>query len=298
MKRRIFIQNAGMSLGLLALSQNQALANFIAQLPFKMTILRGDVGIFTEQGGTIGWLVNKEGIVVVDSQFPNSAAHLIQELRKKSDRPVKYLINTHHHGDHTGGNIAFKGIAEHVIGQANCLINQRATAAAQKTEDKQLFADTVFNKRWKTKVGSQKINAQYFGAGHTNGDAIIHFEDANIAHMGDLMFNKRFPFIDRNAGANIRSWINVLDKAIAKYDSDTLFIFGHALDPEKVTGKKEELKAMQNYLEKLLLFVGNEKKAGKTKEQILKTSSIPGAADFQGQGIERSLTAAYDELGG
>lgn len=298
MKRRIFIQNAGMSLGILALSQNQALANFIAQLPFKMTILRGDVGIFTEQGGTIGWLVNKEGIVVVDSQFPNSAAHLIQELKKKSDRPVKYLINTHHHGDHTGGNIAFKGIAEHVIGHANCLINQRATAVAQKTEDKQLFADTVFNKRWKTKVGSQKINAQYFGAGHTNGDAIIHFEDANIAHMGDLMFNKRFPFIDRNAGANIRSWINVLDKAITKYDSDTLFIFGHALDPEKVTGKKEELKAMQNYLEKLLLFVGNEKKAGKTKEQILKTSSIPGAADFQGQGIERSLTAAYDELGG
>ena len=298
MKRRIFIQNAGMSLGILALSQNQALANFIAQLPFKMTILRGDVGIFTEQGGTIGWLVNKEGIVVVDSQFPNSAAHLIQELKKKSDRPVKYLINTHHHGDHTGGNIAFKGIAEHVIGHANCLINQRATAVAQKTEDKQLFADTVFNKRWKTKVGSQKINAQYFGAGHTNGDAIIHFEDANIAHMGDLMFNKRFPFIDRNAGANIRSWINVLDKAMTKYDSDTLFIFGHALDPEKVTGKKEELKAMQNYLEKLLLFVGNEKKAGKTKEQILKTSSIPGAADFQGQGIERSLTAAYDELGG
>ena len=257
MKRRIFIQNAGMSLGILALSQNQALANFIAQLPFKMTILRGDVGIFTEQGGTIGWLVNKEGIVVVDSQFPNSAAHLIQELKKKSDRPVKYLINTHHHGDHTGGNIAFKGIAEHVIGHANCLINQRATAVAQKTEDKQLFADTVFNKRWKTKVGSQKINAQYFGAGHTNGDAIIHFEDANIAHMGDLMFNKRFPFIDRNAGANIRSWINVLDKAMTKYDSDTLFIFGHALDPEKVTGKKEELKAMQNYLEKLLLFVGN-----------------------------------------
>ena len=297
MKRRIFIQNAGMSLGILALSQNQALANFIAQLPFKMTTLRGDVGIFTEQGGTIGWLMNKEGIVVVDSQFPNSAAHLIQELKKKSDRPVKYLINTHHHGDHTGGNIAFKGIAEHVIGHANCLINQRATSAAQKTEDKQLFADTVFNKRWKTKVGSQKINAQYFGAGHTNGDAIIHFEDANIAHMGDLMFNKRFPFIDRNAGANIRNWINVLDKAITKYDSDTLFIFGHALDPEKVTGKKEELKAMQNYLEKLLLFVGNEKKAGKTKEQILKTSSIPGAADFQGQGIERSLTAAYDELG-
>ncbi|MEJ7780264.1 MAG: MBL fold metallo-hydrolase [Daejeonella sp.] len=296
MKRRTFIQSAGMSLGTLALLQNKSLANFIAQAPFKMSIVRGDVGIFTEQGGTIGWMMNKEGMVVVDSQFPNTAAHIIGELKKKSAGPFKYLINTHHHGDHTGGNMAFKGIAEHVIGHANCLINHRATAAAQKSEDKQLFADTVFNDRWKTKVGSQNINVQYFGAGHTNGDAIIHFQDANVAHMGDLMFNKRFPFIDRTAGANIQSWIRVLDKAITKFDSDTLFIFGHALDPEKVTGKKEELRSMQNYLEKLLLFVSNEKKAGKTKEQILKSTTIPGAPDYQGQGIERSLTAAYEEL--
>ncbi|SKB39331.1 MBL fold metallo-hydrolase [Daejeonella lutea] len=296
MKRRTFIQSAGMSIGMLALLQNKGFANLIMQAPYKMTLLRKDVGIFTEQGGTIGWMVNNEGVVVVDTQFANTAAHLIEELKKKSQKPFKYLINTHHHGDHTGGNIAFKGLAEHVIGHANCLINQRATAAAQKSEDKQLFADTVFNDQWKTKVGSQGIHAQYFGAGHTNGDAIIHFEDANIAHMGDLMFNRRFPFIDRAAGANIKSWIQVLDKAVNKFDSDTLFIFGHSLDPEKVTGKKEDLRAMQNYLEKLLLFVGNEKKAGKSKEEILKATSIPGAEDYKGQGIERSLTAAYEEL--
>lgn len=296
MKRRSFIQSAGMSIGMLALLQNKGFANLIMQAPYKMTLLRKDVGIFTEQGGTIGWMVNNEGVVVVDTQFANTAVHLIDELKKKSQKPFKYLINTHHHGDHTGGNIAFKGIAEHVIGHANCLINQRATAAAQKSEDKQLFADTVFNDQWKTKVGSQGIHAQYFGAGHTNGDAIIHFEDANIAHMGDLMFNRRFPFIDRAAGANIKSWIQVLDKAVNKFDTDTLFIFGHSLDPEKVTGKKEDLRAMQNYLEKLLLFVGNEKKAGKSKEEILKATSIPGAEDYKGQGIERSLTAAYEEL--
>jgi cyclase len=296
MKRRSFIQSAGMSIGMLALLQNKGFANLMMQAPYKMTLLRKDVGIFTESGGTIGWMVNNEGVVVVDTQFANTAVHLIDELKKKSEKPFKYLINTHHHGDHTGGNIAFKGLAEHVIGHANCLINQRATAAAQKSEDKQLFADTVFNDQWKTKVGSQGIHAQYFGAGHTNGDAIIHFEDSNIAHMGDLMFNRRFPFIDRAAGANIKSWIQVLDKALAKFDSDTLFIFGHSLDPEKVTGKKEDLKAMQNYLEKLLLFVGNEKKAEKSKEEILKATSIPGAEDFKGQGIERSLTAAYEEL--
>ncbi len=114
--------------------------------------------------------------------------------------------------------------------------------------------------------------------------------------MGDLMFNKRFPFIDRPGGANIQSWVNVLDKTIAKFDKDTLFVFGHSADPLKVTGGKEEIRAMQNYLEKLLLFVKNEMKAGKSKDDILKAQSIPGAEDFQGQGIQRSLTAAYEEL--
>jgi len=296
MKRRSFIQSAGLSIGMLAVLQNKGFANMLTQTPYKMTLLRKDVGIFTEQGGTIGWMANKEGIVVVDSQFANTVPHLIEDLKKKSERPFKYLINTHHHGDHTGGNIAFKGVVEHVIGHANCLINQRATALAQKSENKQLFADTVFNDQWKTKVGSQGIHAQYFGAGHTNGDAIIHFEDANIAHMGDLMFNRRFPFIDRTAGANIQNWIKVLEKTISKFDSDTLFIFGHALDPEKVTGNKDDIKAMQNFLEKLLLYVGKEKAAGKSKEEILKATSIPGAEDYKGQGLARSLTAAYDEL--
>jgi glyoxylase-like metal-dependent hydrolase (beta-lactamase superfamily II) len=124
----------------------------------------------------------------------------------------------------------------------------------------------------------------------------VHFENANIAHMGDLMFNKRFPFIDRAGGANIQSWINVLDKTVAKFDKDTLFVFGHSADPLKVTGGKEEIRAMQNYLEKLLSFVKNEIKAGKSKEDVLKAQSIPGAEDFQGQGIQRSLTAAFEEL--
>jgi len=296
MHRRKFLQSAGLSLGMLAICQNRSLAETLQQGGYKFIPLRNDVGIFTEQGGTIAWMSNSSGIVVVDSQFPDPATHLITELKKQSEKPIQYLINTHHHGDHTGGNIAFKGLADKVVGHTNCLANHRATAAAQKSEAKQLFADTTFADQWKTKVGSEHIQAQYFGAGHTNGDIIVHFQNANIAHMGDLMFNKRYPFIDRAAGANIQSWIEVLEKALKKYDSDTLFVFGHAADPDKVTGTKNELKAMQNYLEKLLLFVKAEIKAGKPKADILKAGSIPGANDYQGSGIERSLTAAYEEL--
>jgi len=296
MQRRKFLQGTGLSLAMLAMANNKTLANFLRQPVYKFTPLRNDVGIFTEQGGTIAWLSNNSGMAVVDTQFVDPATHLIAELKKISSKPLNYLINTHHHGDHTGGNLAFKGLAEKVVGHSNCLANHQKTAAAQKSEDKQLFADTVFQDQWNAKVGSERIRAHYFGAGHTNGDIIVHFEHANIAHMGDLMFNRRFPFIDRPGGANIQSWVNVLDKTLAKFDKDTLFVFGHSADPLKVTGGKEDIKAMKNYLEKLLLFVKNEMKAGKSKEDILKAPSIPGAEDFQGAGIQRSLTAAYEEL--
>lgn len=296
MQRRKFLQGTGLSLGFLALAGNRALADILMQPAYKFTLLRNDVGIFTEQGGTIAWLANNSGMAVVDSQFVAPATHLIAELKKISSKPLNYLINTHHHGDHTSGNLAFKGLAEKVVGHTNCLANHQKTAAAQKSEDKQLFADTVFQDQWKGKVGSERIQAHYFGAGHTNGDIIVHFEHANIAHMGDLMFNKRFPFIDRPGGANIQSWVNVLDKTIAKFDKDTLFVFGHSADPAQVTGGKEELKSMQNYLEKLLVFVKSEIKAGKSKEDILKAQRIPGAEDYKGQGIERSLIAAFEEL--
>lgn len=296
MQRRKFLQNTALTFGLLSLADYRAFADIIMQPGYKFIPLRNNVGIFTEQGGTIAWLSNNAGMVVVDTQFMDPATHLIAELKKQPEKPLKYLINTHHHGDHTGGNLAFKGIAEKVVGHQNCLTNHQKTAAAQKSESKQLFADTVFTDNWKAKVGSETIKAHYFGAAHTNGDIIVHFQDANIAHMGDLMFNRRYPFIDKTAGANIQSWIRVLDRAVTEFDRDTLFVFGHSADPEKVTGGREDLRAMQNYLEKLLVFVKSEIKAGKSKEDILKAGSIPGAEDFQGQGIQRSLTAAYEEL--
>ena len=295
MKRKQFIQASSLTLGALAFANTKSLAWFFDD-PWKIKMLRNDIGIFTEKGGTIGFMLSKKGIVVVDAEFPEQAQHLIAELKKRSEKPFKLLINTHHHGDHTSGNIAFKDVVPHVLAHANSKINQQNVAIKNKTEDKQLYPDKTFTDTWSDKVAKEKISLYYFGAAHTNGDAIIHFEHANIAHMGDLVFNRRYAFIDRSAGANIKSWIAVLDKTLAKFDNDTLFIFGHAFDPEKVTGNKEDLKAMQNYLSKLLEFVEGEIRSGKSKEEILKAKAIPGVPEWQGDGIERGLTAAYEEL--
>ena len=299
MERRQFIQQSAWALALLSISKSNVFASGILQQAYQFKPLRNNVGVFTEQGGTIAWLNNTEGFTVVDSQFPNSAPHVIEELKKLGNKPFKYLLNTHHHGDHTGGNIAFKGLAEHVVAHENSLKNQRATAEKANSLDKQLLPDLGFgNDGWKTKVGAEKITAYYFGPGHTNGDSIYHFENANIAHVGDLVFNRRYPFIDTANGANIANWVNVLDRITAKFDQDTVFVFGHSRDPEKITGGKADILAFKNYLQSLLDFVGKEIKAGKPKEDILKATEIPGAPEWQGDGIARSLNAAYAELGG
>ncbi|RZK47208.1 MAG: MBL fold metallo-hydrolase, partial [Pedobacter sp.] len=283
------------AMALLSFYKSEAFAsNFAKAYQFKA--LRNDVGVFMEQGGTIAWLNGSSGFVAVDSQFPASATHVIEELKKLGDKPFKYLLNTHHHGDHTAGNIAFKGLVQNVVAHQNSLVNQKLAAEKANSLDKQLLPDTTFGKGWKAPVGKEKISAYYYGSGHTNGDAIYHFENANIVHVGDLVFNRRFPYIDKENGAHIGNWITALDKIYNQFDKDTIVITGHSLDPEKVVGDKENVKAFKNYLECLLTFVKAEMKAGKSKEEILKATTIPGAPEWQGDGIARSLTAAYTEL--
>jgi len=231
----------------------------------------------------------------VDAEFPEQSRHLIDALQKDPGKPFEILINTHHHGDHTAGNISFKGIVPHVAAHTNSLLNQQRVAKEKNTEDQQLYPDIPYGDTWEYKKMKEKIKTYYWGPAHTNGDSVIFFPHANIAHVGDLVFNRRWAFIDRSAGASIKNWIVVLDKIQSEFDNDTLFIFGHAFDPEKVTGNKSDIKAMQDYLKNLLAFVNSQIKAGKTKEEIMKATSIPGVTEWQGDGIDRGLQAAYEE---
>ena len=296
MHRRLFMRHSGLIIGSGLVFQQQVLANLFQQPAYKIQMLRENLGIFTERGGTIGFLLTKEGIVVVDSQFPEQSQHLIDELKKKSDKPFRLLINTHHHGDHSSGNISFKGVVQHVLAHTNSKANQERVAKEQKTEDKQLYPDQVFGNEWSEKIGKEKISLHYFGAGHTNGDSLIHFEHSDVVHMGDLMFNRRYPFIDRTAGANIKNWISILEKTEKKFNKKTIFIFGHAHETASVTGGKEDLKVMKDFFEKLLAFTESEVKAGKSKEEFLKNTAIPGVTEWKGDGIQRPLGSAYDEV--
>jgi cyclase len=295
MHRRNFLRNSTLTLGALTLFQKNLLSAFMID-PFKITMLTKRIGIFTEKGGTILFYLGKTEIIVVDAQFPEQSQHLINALRTTEKTPFGLLINTHHHGDHTSGNISFKGIVLHVLAHENSLKNQRAVAIANKTEDKQLYPDMTFSTEWCQRAGNQKFCLHYYGPGHTDGDALVHLTNANIVHMGDLVFNRRHPYVDRSAGANMKNWMIVLDRALNTFDGSTRFVYGHSGDGYDVVGKSDDLKAFRDYLGNTLHFVEGEMKAGKTKDEILKNKVIPGSEQWKGDGIERPLTAAYEEL--
>lgn len=296
MKRRNFLRNTGLTFAGLALLNKESLAAFLSDPAWNIKMLTSDIGVFSEKGGTILFMLNKEGTIVVDAQFPEQAQHLIDEIKTRTANPYRLLINTHHHGDHTSGNIAFKNLVPHVLAHANSKANQESVAIKQKTEDKQLYPDQTYTDTWCEQIGKEKICLRYFGAGHTNGDSLVHFQHANIVHMGDLLFNRRHPFIDKTAGAEISNWIKLLDKATSTFDKKTQYVFGHAADGYEITGKADDLRAFGDYLNNLMKFVGGEIKAGKTKDEILKATEIPGSPEWKGNGIERPLSAAFQEL--
>ncbi len=133
MHRRSFIRNTAFTFGALTFAQLKLFAGMFP-FPGNIKMLRGNVGIYTERGGTMGFLLSDEGLVVVDSQFPEQSKNFIDEIRKQSDKAFRYLINTHHHGDHSGGNISFRGLVQNVVAHENSLKNQQATAVKNKTD--------------------------------------------------------------------------------------------------------------------------------------------------------------------
>lgn len=293
--RRNFLQITGMA----ALPVPHWASNLFQTPNGTFKEIRRNVGVFEnpKRGGTIGWLINKEGIVVVDSQFPDSAKECIDKIQGVSDQNIELLINTHHHGDHTGGNIAFQGLAKKVLAHKNSKANQERVAKERDREAGQLYPNAVFDTKWSEPIGNEQVTLWYFGPAHTDGDALIHFEKANVVHMGDLVFNRRFPFIDKSSGASIENWIQVLAKARKTFNKKTIFIFGHSANGFPLTGTIEDLKAKESFLENLLTHVTKAKNAGQSIEELLaNTTSIPGSDEWQGRGIERGLKAAWTEI--
>lgn len=288
--RRTFLKQAG----LLALAAGLPFEKLLAQ-PSRFTAIRRNVGFYSNSGGSIGWLVNSDATVVIDSQFPDQATDCLAGLKERRNAPVDALFNTHHHGDHTGGNAVFE--AKKIIAQERVPELQKTQGGARSSPT---VATTLFEKEWKGSFGDEIIEARHITPAHTGGDSIIHFQNANVAHMGDLVFNRVYPFIDRTGGASVKGWIATLDAALSWFDADTIFILGHGNPAFGVQGKKAELLKMKSYLTALIDHVEKGLREKKSREEITTLMMLPGFEDYISFGPRLSLTAnlqvVFDEL--
>lgn len=273
---------------------------FAAQ-PGNFANLRRNVGYFTERGGTIGWLAADDGLVVVDSQYPQTAKNCLAGLQERTSHPMDLLINTHHHGDHTGGNSVFESVAEQIVGHKNVPTLMKDAAEGSDDNSSPAYPTTTYDNSWSLDVGNETVHAHYFGRAHTSGDSVIYFEKANVVHMGDLIFNRMNPYTDRPAGASIHNWVKVLTQVEEKYPDDAIFIFGHSNPEFEVTGKKEDLGVMKNYLSAMIEHVEKGVEGGKSKEEIINLNELPGFENFLYADfwtLSQNLDVAYQEVTG
>lgn len=303
MDRRHFIFNSTLSFAFYSIissckSHKMLPIQSIMEGPYTFIEINRGVGYFVGRGGTIGWSVSKNEVSIVDTQFPEQITQLLSELDKYNpDGKIDVLINTHHHVDHTSGNIILKDRVIQHVAHENTISNYRRVTAEQESQDKALYPTTSFKDKTHYQVGDEDLHLFHLGPAHTNGDAIVLYEKANVVHLGDLIFNRRFPYIDKSSGANIQSWVGVLDQVTTMFDDKASFIFGHKGEGYTVTGNKNDINAFKNYLEKVLELGNKSIKAGMSLDELKATITyIPGAEEWKGEGIERSLEAVYKEL--
>jgi len=293
--RKTFIQNLSL-LSAGAITAPSLINRLFQDGPFHP--LRDGSGYFTGRGGTIGWFVTDDSIVVIDSQFQNSAEEFISGITDYGSGPTRFLFNTHHHGDHVSGNGVFADNNYRIIAHQNVPGLQREAMQGNDTEIP--AASITFEDEFSIDAGNELITAKYYGNAHTGGDSVIWFQNRNMAHMGDLVFNRWYPFIDRPGGASVRGWVTLLESVADEADGDTLFIFGHANSDFGVTGDRSDVLYMRDFLAKLIEHTEAGLAAGQSREEITSVQQFEEFPNHQSAGSRLSLPAnlgvVYDEL--
>ena len=185
-------------------------SNVIAEERKKVDINAQKVGpnvyMLSAMGGNIGVLVGDEGTLMIDDQFEPLAPLLeqkIAELNPNGDSKVKYVVNTHYHGDHTGSNVYFKK-------SASILAHENVRARLAKKSSSGLPVIT-YQQGVKLHLNGDTVHVLHLPAGHTDGDSVVYFEQANVWHLGDLFFNGRFPYIDTDGGGSVVGYIQNIE---------------------------------------------------------------------------------------
>ena len=226
--------------------------------------------MLTGSGGNIGLLVGKDAPFLVDDQFAPLTPKILAAVKALTDKPVRFLVNTHWHPDHTGGNENIAGAGVIIVAHDNVRIRMsvdnfnavfnRTTPASPATA----LPMVTFSASVTFHLNNEDIHVVHVGPAHTDGDAIIHFTAANVLHMGDVFNNAGYPFIDLATGGSFEGMIGAVDAALHFVNDSTRIIPGHG----PMAGKAE-LVNYRNVLAKVRDRVALLIKQGKTKEQVI-----------------------------
>jgi glyoxylase-like metal-dependent hydrolase (beta-lactamase superfamily II) len=259
-----------------------------ANVQIKATPVAGNIHMLEGSGGNIAVSTGPDGVLIVDDQFAPLAEKIAAAIEKLDQGPIKFVLNTHWHGDHTGGN-AFFGKKASIVAHANV----RKRLADKSDTPKEALPVVTFGDSASVHINGEEIRLIHLGPGHTDGDSIIHFTKSGVVHMGDLFFNGRFPVVDLGSGGDVAGLLKSVDAALDKIPADAKIIPGHG-----ALGTRADL---EKYRDMLVETTGLVKKAiadGKSLADV-KTAGLPEKWKDWGSGFintSRWLEISYNSL--
>lgn len=234
--------------------------------PLKIT---DKVYMLKGSGGNIGLLTGGDGLLMIDDQFAPLSEKIAKAVNGIDAGPVRFLVNTHIHGDHTGGNENFKKMGVTLV--AHDVVRQRMsketvnprTNQTVPPRDKSAWPEITFGERMNFHLNDEDIELYHFANGHTDGDVVIRFVKANVYHVGDLFNRGSFPYIDAGNGGDVVGLVSNFDKILALIDDDAKVIPGHGN-----LATKADVKAYRDMLVDINTQVSSALKKGKKVEDI------------------------------
>ena len=249
---------------------SQAQQTDYSKVEIKATKISGNVYMLEGSGGNIGVSVGEDGILIVDDQFAPLADKIKAALKQLGEGKLKFVLNTHWHGDHTGGNQVFgpdAPIIAHDNVRKRMSTEQRSEFFKQTTpaSPKEALPVITFNQSLSVHFNGEEIRVIHFPQGHTDGDSVIFFTKSNVVHMGDDFFSNRFPFVDLESGGSVQGLIKNIADIIPKLPPDVKLIPGHG-----PISTVDDLKAYHRMLVTTTDIVQQKMKAKKSLDQIKK----------------------------
>ena len=237
-----------------------------SDVEMKSTHVAGNVYMLEGAGGNIGVSVGEDGILIVDDQFAPLADKIRAALKELGDGKLKFILNTHWHGDHTGGNPEF-GPEAPIIAHTN--VRKRLMQEHKRGDriippmKKEGLPVITFDHSLSVHFNGEEIKAIHSPHAHTDGDLIIYFTKSNVVHMGDIYFSGRFPFIDRASGGTVQGVIDAVEQVLRTIPEDARIIPGHG-----PLSTKKDLENYRTMLRETWDFVKKQKSQGKTLEAV------------------------------